>query len=171
MVSDVNIFAQKWSKIGAVEKVFYRLFFFIFSLRLFAPTSQSPMFKLIRFSESLGKTKWKEVVSDLNTFAHKGCKIAAHKKVLFLTNFALLAGFFWYWCYFPHRSRDALSGTGFVLNRNKFVFKVIKFDIIFFLPCFFFTTLNLAYIWHSLCTHFLLAFFWHSCPQVISKIL
>ena len=25
------------------------------------------------------------------------------------TNFALLAGFFWYRCYYPHRSRDSLS--------------------------------------------------------------
>ena len=49
------------------------------------------------------------MVSDLNTFAHKGCKIAAQKKVWFSTNFALLAGFFWYQCYYPHLSRDALS--------------------------------------------------------------
>ena len=35
------------------------------------------------------------MVSDLKTFAHKGGKIAAQKKfVLFLANFALLAGFF-----------------------------------------------------------------------------
>ena len=31
------------------------------------------------------------------------------KKFCILANFALLAGFFWYWCYYPHRSRDALS--------------------------------------------------------------
>ena len=51
----------------------------------------------------------KEVVSDWTTFAHKGCKIAAQKKVCFLANFALLAGFVWYWCYYPHRSRDTMS--------------------------------------------------------------
>ena len=34
------------------------------------------------------------MVSDLKTFAYKGCKIAAQKKVSFLANFALLAGFF-----------------------------------------------------------------------------
>ena len=34
------------------------------------------------------------MVSDLKTFAHRGCKIAAKKKVCFLVNFALLAGFF-----------------------------------------------------------------------------
>ena len=25
-----------------------------------------------------------------------------------MANFALLAGFCWYWCYYPHQSRDAL---------------------------------------------------------------
>ena len=34
------------------------------------------------------------MVSDLKTFAHNGCKIAAQEKVFFLTNFALLACFF-----------------------------------------------------------------------------
>ena len=36
------------------------------------------------------------MVSDLKTFAHKGCKIAAQKKVSFSANFALLAGFVLY---------------------------------------------------------------------------
>ena len=36
----------------------------------------------------------KEVVSDLNTFAHKGCIIAVQKKKFFFSpNFALLPGF------------------------------------------------------------------------------
>ena len=34
------------------------------------------------------------MVSDLKTFAQKGCKIAAPKKVSFSANFSLLAGFF-----------------------------------------------------------------------------
>ena len=34
------------------------------------------------------------MVSHLKTFAHKGCKIATQKKISFLANFALLAGFF-----------------------------------------------------------------------------
>ena len=41
-------------------------------------------------------------------FAYKECKINAQKKVFF-SNFALLAGFFWYRCYYPHRLRNALS--------------------------------------------------------------
>ena len=34
------------------------------------------------------------MVSDLTTFAYKGCKIAAQKKVCFSANFALIAEFF-----------------------------------------------------------------------------
>ena len=49
------------------------------------------------------------MVSDLKTFANKGCKIAAQKKVSFSANFALVAGFFWSWCYYPHWLRDFLS--------------------------------------------------------------
>ena len=42
-------------------------------------------------------------------FSQKWSKIAAQKKIIFLANFALPAGFFWYWCYYRHRSRDSLS--------------------------------------------------------------
>ena len=112
---------------------------------LFAPTSWSPMSKLFRFFGILGEKKWNEVVSDLKSFAHKWCKIAAvkkllqiffisslrlrvflppllkvrcphkeckiapQKKVCFRRVFSLLAGFFWYQCYYPHRLRDSLS--------------------------------------------------------------
>ena len=49
--------------------------------RLFAPVFQSPMSKNFRFSSFLGI--YKEVVSDLKTFAYKGCKIGAQKKFFF----------------------------------------------------------------------------------------
>ena len=50
------------------------------------------------------------MVSHLKTFAQKGCKIAAEKKEENKSaDFALLEGYFWYRCYYPHRSRDALS--------------------------------------------------------------
>ena len=49
------------------------------------------------------------MVSDLKTFAHKGCKIAAQFFFVFSANFDLLAGFFWYRCYYPHRSRELVS--------------------------------------------------------------
>ena len=43
------------------------------------------------------------MVSDLKTFSYKRCKIVAQRKVCFFQRI------FWYWCYYPHRSRDALS--------------------------------------------------------------
>ena len=46
-----------------------------FSLQIVETLSQS--------SDREEKKKWKEVVSDLKTFAHKGCKITAHKKSFF----------------------------------------------------------------------------------------
>ena len=49
------------------------------------------------------------MVSDLKTFPHKRCKIASKIFFFFSANFALLAGCFWYWCYYLPRSRDALS--------------------------------------------------------------
>ena len=39
----------------------------------------------------------------------KGVKLPLQKKSFFSLNFALLAGFFWYQCYYAHRSRDTLS--------------------------------------------------------------
>ena len=48
------------------------------------------------------------MVSDLQTFAHKGFKISALKKFLF-GQFLPKYQNFWYRCYYPHRSRDSLS--------------------------------------------------------------
>ena len=44
---------------------------------LLAPTSKSRMSKIFRI---LGEKSWKQVISDVKTFTHKGCKIAAQKK-------------------------------------------------------------------------------------------
>ena len=75
---------------------------------LFAPTYWSPMSKLFRFLESLRKSIKRSGLR-FKTFAHEACKIT-EKKVSFLANFALLAGFFFkYCCYYPHLLRDALS--------------------------------------------------------------
>ena len=87
---------MKGKKSPLQKKFFTDFFLHFFSpfKRLFAPTSQSQMSKLFRFSEFLEK-KLKEVVSDLKTFTYKGCKMAQQKKS-FLANFALLTltGFF-----------------------------------------------------------------------------
>ena len=39
----------------------------------------------------------------------KGVKLPHKKSFFSLAILALLEGFFWYLCYYPHRSRDALS--------------------------------------------------------------
>ena len=68
------------------------------------------------------------MVSDLKTLAHIGCKIAAHFLcVFFLSNFALLAEFFWYCCYYPHWSRDSLSP---VCGKFFFISPLFTFPIV-----------------------------------------
>ena len=109
MVSDINSFVKNGQKLRH-RMNFTDFFFFICSLRLnivlpLLPEVYCP--NVLDIRNFLGG-KWKEAVSDLNTFAHKGCKIATLKQNRFLANFALLAGFL-YRGYYPHRSRDALS--------------------------------------------------------------
>ena len=62
MVSDMNIFVWKLSKIAAQKKGFFFTVFFTFEVLLnglFAPTSQSRMSNIFRDSESLGKSNGK----------------------------------------------------------------------------------------------------------------
>ena len=83
-------------------------FFFICSFHLnvfLLPTSQSPM---SIFSESLGKSNKKKWPQIWKLLLMKG-KHRRAKKAFFSVNFASLAGFFWYLCYYPHQSRDSLS--------------------------------------------------------------
>ena len=66
MVSDMNIFVWKLSKIVAQKKVFFlSLFYFEVPFNgLFAPTSQSRMSNIFRDLESLGKSngkKWSQI--------------------------------------------------------------------------------------------------------------
>ena len=67
------------------------------------------MSKLFRFSESLEKSNGKKWSQISKLLLIKGEKSPRKKKVSFLVNFALLAGFFWYRCYYPHRLRDSVS--------------------------------------------------------------
>ena len=105
MVSDLNHFAHEGCKSGG-QKSFEKKKFHLFTLLklLFAPTSQSPMSKLFRYSKSLEKSngkKWSEI-------AHKWYNIATHLYIFF-QQICLTSRIFWYWCYYPHRSGDALS--------------------------------------------------------------
>ena len=86
VVSDLNIFSQKWSKIAAAKKVSFIDFFFICSLlRYHLKFFLHPLFKVgcskLLEIRNPWKKYWKEVVSDLNIFAQKWTKIAAAKKV------------------------------------------------------------------------------------------
>ena len=95
MVSDMNIFVWKLSKIAGQKKVFFftffgLLWFLVFFNGLFAPTSQSRMSNIFRDSESLGKSigkKW----SQIWTFLFENCRKSRHKKKVF---FSQLFSFF-----------------------------------------------------------------------------
>ena len=104
MVSDLKTFAHKWCKITAAKKKINLRFFHLFTpfKRPFAPTSRSPMSKLFRFLESLGKSfgkKWSQIGKLLLI---KGVKWPRKKKNVFGQILPYWAGFFWYW-YFSLR--------------------------------------------------------------------
>ena len=77
VVSRLNIFTQIWSKIAAA-KSFFTDFFHLFTpfKRLFAPTSQSPMFKNFKLSESLGKSIGKKGSQIIKLLLILGVKLA-----------------------------------------------------------------------------------------------
>ena len=88
MVSDMNIFVWKLSKIAAQKKVFFLHFFcllrlLVFVNGLFAPTSWSWMSNIFRDLESLGKTNAKKW-SNIWTFLFgSGLKLPRKKKFFF----------------------------------------------------------------------------------------
>ena len=78
--------------------------------RLLAPTSQSWMSKIVRDSESLGKSngnKWSQILKLLLIMGVK----SPSKKMFFGQILPYQAGVFWYWCYYPYWSRDSLSAV------------------------------------------------------------
>ena len=84
MVSDLKTFAHKGWKIAAAKEVFYGFFLLFTPFRsLFAPTSQSLMSKLFRFSESLEKSNGKKWSWIWQLLLIKGVK-SPRKKKLFL---------------------------------------------------------------------------------------
>ena len=92
------------------EQYFLVLVFLTMFNGLSATTSQSPMSKLVRFSESLGKSNGKKWSHSLKKKLIKGVKSPRNYYFFSPANFALLAGFFLlYWCYYQHWLRDALS--------------------------------------------------------------
>ena len=115
--------AKKWSQIWTLllmksekwprQKSFYRFFFHLFTQfkLLFPPLPKVQCPNFLDFQTRWGK-EMKRSGLRFENFCYKGCKIAAptpKKNLSFSVNFALIAGFFWYRCYYPHSSRDALS--------------------------------------------------------------
>ena len=80
VVSDLKTLAHKGCKIARAKKKNYGFFSFIHSiLTSFCPHFPKSNFQAFKIFGILGGEKWKEVVSDLRTFAHKGCKTAAQR--------------------------------------------------------------------------------------------
>ena len=97
MVSDVNSFAQKWSKSFAAKKFFTGFYSLLCSLNLnifWPPLPKVQCQHFFLFSESLGKTNGKKWSQISILLLIKGVKLPRKKKVRFSTNFVLLAGVF-----------------------------------------------------------------------------
>ena len=97
MVSDMNIFVWKLSKIAAKKKVFFFTFFgllrfLVFFNGLCAPTSRSWMSNIFRDSVSLGKSNGKEW-SQIWTFLFENCLKLPRKKKFFFSLFLVFFGF------------------------------------------------------------------------------
>ena len=112
MVSDMNIFVWKLSKIASQKNVFFFTFFdllrfSVFFNGLFAPTSRSRISNIFRDSESLGKSNGKKW-SHIWTFLFgSGLKSPRKKKFFFVL---ILQAVILVWCgyieigFFLHKS-------------------------------------------------------------------
>ena len=101
VVSDLKTLAPKGCKIAATKKSFYR--FFLFVLNVFLPPLLKVQCPNFLYFWNPGK---KVMLIDGAKLVIDSAKL---QRSFFLVNFAFLAGFFWYQCYYPHRSRDATS--------------------------------------------------------------
>ena len=71
-----------------------------------------------------------EVISDLNTFSPKGCKIAAQKSNFF-KEFCLISWIFFGIgaTYYPYQSRDALSPVGGIFLKPHWAANFILYSV------------------------------------------
>ena len=106
----MNIFVWKLSKIAANKKFFSLLFSLLrYHLTVFLPPLPEvgcPIF--FRASESLGKSNGKKW-SQIGTFLFANCLKSPRKKKFFFLLILPWSTLLWHRCYYPHRSRDALS--------------------------------------------------------------
>ena len=125
----MNIFAQKWSKIAAAKRVFYGFFSSLFcSLRLnvFLPKlSKVQCPKFLDFPNPWKKTNGKRWSQIWILYLIKGVR-SPHKKSFIFNEFFLTSRIFWYQCYYPHQSRDALSPICGIFFMNKLLFFFFK---------------------------------------------
>ena len=101
MLSELKTFTKKrgvkfsrkrncfWENFTLLKRIFWHRCFSLRSMIFLPPLPKSNVqtFQIFRI---LGEKLWKEVVSDLKTFAHKGCNIAAAR------NFFTI--FFFFFC-------------------------------------------------------------------------
>ena len=123
MVSHLQTLARKGSKIAGAKKYLvwiFSLHWFTPFKRLFAPTSRSPMSKFFFNFGILGGKYGKKWGQIWKLVLIKVVKLP-HNFFCFSANFVFLAGFFWYWSYYLHRTRDSLSpifGLFFDVRKN-----------------------------------------------------
>ena len=110
---------NKWSQIWTFlfknclkspHNYFFLHFFFTFEVPfngLFAPTSRSRMSNIFRDSEFLSKSNGKKWVKIWTFLFGSGQK--SPRKILFFLLILPWSTLLWHRCYYPHRSRDALS--------------------------------------------------------------
>ena len=76
-------------------------------LNIFLPPLQCPNYLDIRNPGRKVMEKWSRIWKLL---LKKGVKLL-RKKCFFWQMLSLIGGFFWYWCYYPHRSKDLVSSV------------------------------------------------------------
>ena len=99
-------------KLPRKKKFFFFTFFgllrfSVFFNGLFDPTSRSRMSNIFRDWESLGKSNWNKWSYIWTFLFGSGLKLPRKKKVFLLI--LPWSTLLWHRCYYPHRSRDALS--------------------------------------------------------------
>ena len=102
---------------------------------LFVPTSQNPMSKLLRFLLSLKKRNGKKWSQIWRLLLVKGVKSPRERKKN-SSNFCLTSRIFWYWCYYPHRSRDALTPVSRIFFFTIFTYSEAILSLNISIDCF-----------------------------------
>ena len=112
VVSDLTTFAHKGCKIATARKVFKNFFSFLHSVKMsFCPHfAKSKVQNFWTFQNPWGTKMEKTGLRIEKLLLIKGVKLSRKKKVFFsLCQILSYQHDFFYWCYYPHRSRDSFS--------------------------------------------------------------